>query len=221
VSRVIAVVEGQTEQDFIRDLLSPWLAARGVYIFPRLVGKPGHKGGVGEYERARQDVLLLLKQEQETSITTMFDFYGMPDSWPGRTQARTVASNRKAQIVEDAIKKDVADYLGASFNASRIVPYVQMYEFEALLFSQPPTICEVLLSPESAPKIQSIRDMYLTPEEINDNTQTSPSRRLVELFAGYQKRLHGLIAAKRIGIDVMLQECPHFSNWLGTLAKLV
>lgn len=39
------IVEGQTEQTFVRELLAPHLGHHGVFAVPRLVGKPGHKGG--------------------------------------------------------------------------------------------------------------------------------------------------------------------------------
>jgi hypothetical protein len=220
MSRFIAVVEGQTEQGFLRDVLAPWLGARGIYLTARLVGKPGHKGGVGEYQRSRRDMLLLLKQEKETVVTTMFDFYGMPDSWPGRSQAKKAAFPKKARTVEEAVRKDIATELGSSFDESRFIPYVQMHEFEALLFSHPPTICEVLLSPDSEEAMQQIRADFSTPEEINDGANTAPSKRLLNLFAEYRKRLHGLIAAKRIGVETMQAECPHFAEWLSTLEAL-
>ena len=105
MSRVIAVVEGQTEQGFVRDVLAPFLAAKNVYMTARLVGKPGHKGGDCRYARAKQDVLLLLRQESDTVVTTMFDFYALPDSWPGRTEARKAPFSRKAGIVETAVKR--------------------------------------------------------------------------------------------------------------------
>src|SRR5260221_5145423 len=73
-TRVIAVVEGHTEQPFVREVLAPWLGDRRVYMSARLVGKPGQKGGVGEYTRAKKDIVALLKQPG-TLVTTMFDFY--------------------------------------------------------------------------------------------------------------------------------------------------
>lgn len=220
MSRVIAVVEGQTEQGFIREILAPWLSARGVSITARLVGRPGRKGGVGEYQRARRDMLVLLKQEKGTTITTMFDFYGMPVSWPGRSQARSTPFAKKAQTVEAAIAKDITEELGISFDGGRFLPYVQMYEFEALLFSQPPIICEVLRCPNLEASCQKIRDDFPTPEEINDSPLTAPSKRLAKLFAGYQKHLHGLITATRVGVEVMRLECPHFAEWLRSLEGL-
>jgi len=220
MSRVIAVVEGQTEQGFVRDVLAPFLSQKSVYMTAQLVGKPGRKGGDCRYERAKRDVLALLKQEADTVVTTMFDFYALPDSWPGRAEARTVPLSQKASIVEDAVKEDVSSELGASFDKSRFRPYVQMHEFEALLFSQPATVCAVLRSPESEKGLQSIRASFGNPEEINDNFETAPSKRLLKVFADYRKRLHGLIAAKRIEIAAMRTECPHFARWVETLESL-
>jgi hypothetical protein len=82
MSRVIAVVEGPTEQRFIREVLAPWQSQFDVYIVARIIGKNGHKGGVGEYARARIDILSVLKTSDDVICTTMFDYYAMPDSWP-------------------------------------------------------------------------------------------------------------------------------------------
>jgi hypothetical protein len=220
MSRVIAVVEGQTEQGFVREVLAPFLRSQNVHMTARLVGKPGHKGGDCRYERAKRDVLALLRQEADTIITTMFDFYALPDSWPGRTGAKTALLAEKAGMVETAVHEDVCRELGKSFDKGRFRPYIQMHEFEALLFSQPATICAVLRSPESEKQVQAIRAKFSNPEEINDNSETAPSKRLLKLFADYRKRLHGSIAAQSIGIDAMRKECPHFAGWVGMLESL-
>ena len=107
MNRVVAVVEGQTEQGFVRDVLAPLLATKNIYMTARLVGKPGHKGGDCRYTRAKRDILLLLRQEADTVVTTMFDFYALPDSWPGRTAARQAPFAQKASIVETAVKTDI------------------------------------------------------------------------------------------------------------------
>jgi len=52
---VYVVVEGQTEQTFIRELLAPSLSYKGIYLHPVLIGKPGHKGGDIRFERAITD----------------------------------------------------------------------------------------------------------------------------------------------------------------------
>ena len=218
MNRVVAVVEGQTEQGFVRDVLAPFLATKNVNMDARLVGKPGHKGGDCRYPRAKRDVLLLLRQESATVVTTMFDFYALPDSWPGRTAAKQAPFAQKASIVETAVKKDLLRELGTSFDEGRFHPYIQMHEFEALLFSQPATICAVLRSPASVGTIQAIRDEFQDPEQINDNF--APSKQLLNVFVDYRKRTHGLIAAQRIGIDAMRDNCPHFAQWLGMFESL-
>jgi hypothetical protein len=220
MNRVVAVVEGQTEQGFVEGVLAQHLVTRNVYISARLVGKPGHKGGDCRYGRAKADILLLLRQESGTLVTTMFDFFALPDSWPGRNEAGHVPSDQRAAVVEEAVKKDIVGEMGKSFDESRFLPYIQMHKFEALLFSRPATICEVLRSPGSEGKVQALRDAFDNPEEINDNAATAPSKRLQSIFAGYRKRTDGLTAARRIEVDAMRDECPHFAQWLGTLESL-
>ena len=220
MSRVIAVVEGQTEQGFVREVVAPSLTARGVHLAARLVGKPGHKGGDCRYERARKDMLLLLRQERDTVITTMFDFYALPHSWPGRKKAGNAPHPRKASIVEAAVKKEILSELGASFDESRFHPYVQMYEFEALLFCDPSAVCSVLRAPQSLGDTEAIRDSFRNPEEIDDDPENAPSKRLLKMFRGYRKRIHGLIVAQRIGLETMRNECPHFAEWIALLESL-
>jgi hypothetical protein len=220
MSRVIAVVEGQTEQGFVRDVLAPFLSVKNVFLSARLVGKPGHKGGDCRYDRAKRDVLALLRQESDTIVTTMFDFYALPDSWPGRTKARAVPFLQKAGVVEAAVKDDILGQFSDSFDAMRFRPYVQMHEFEALLFSRPAVICSVLRSPNSEKEMQDIRRSFQNPEEINDNPATAPSKRILNVFADYRKRLHGLIAAQRIGINAMREVCPHFCQWVRMLESI-
>ena len=90
MSRVLALVEGQTEQAFVRDVLAPELGNRGVFISATLIGKPGHKGGIRSYESVQRDILAALKQDIGRSCTTMFDYYGLQADWPGVPEARSL-----------------------------------------------------------------------------------------------------------------------------------
>jgi hypothetical protein len=165
-------------------------------------------------------MLLLLRQEPGTAVTTMFDFYALPNSWPGRAEAARAPHRKKAGIVETALKKDIVSELGASFDEKRLCPYIQMHEFESLLFCDPSVICAVLRSPGSEECLRAIRDAFGSPEEINDNPETAPSKRLLRVFMGYRKRLHGLIATQRIGLEAMRNACPHFAQWVALLESL-
>jgi len=73
--RIYIVAEGQTEIAFVRNLLIDPFANLGVYLYPILIGKPGHKGGVISYQRAKSDIIRFLKQERNTFCTTMFDYF--------------------------------------------------------------------------------------------------------------------------------------------------
>jgi hypothetical protein len=97
------------------------------------------------------------------------------------------------------------------------MPYVQMHEFEALLFSSPAKLAESLGDEKLSSIFQTIRKEFSTPEEIDDNYDTCPSRRIEEVFQGFKKTINGITAASRIGLEKMRQECPHFNEWITKL----
>jgi hypothetical protein len=217
--RVHVLVEGQTEETFVKSVLQPYFNQRETYLFPRLIGKPGHKGGIGEYPRARRDILAAFRQETGAFCTTMFDYYGMPSSWPNRETASQQPFTNKAVTIEEAILADIAGELGTGFNRVRFIPYVQMHEFEALLFSDPKLLANGLeLSDDAA--VQGIRDQFHCPEEINDSQQTAPSKRIMGLNPGYAKVLDGVRISQKIGLNVMRAQCPHFNGWIEKLEAL-
>ncbi len=72
---------------------------------------------------------------------------------------------------------------------------------------------------EKQREFAAIRREVKTPEEIDDRPQFAPSKRIERLFPGYRKTLHGPMAAKRIGLDPIRAECPHFSGWLAKLEE--
>ncbi len=220
MNRVIAVVEGQTERTFVREVLGPWLGWKGVTMSARLVGKPGHKGGVGDFERARRDIVNLLRQESCTVVTTMFDYYGMPESWPGRRLSLGAILVRKPRVVEEAILAAVGASVGDAFDSRRFLPYVQMHEFESILFSEPEILVDVMRDKNAAGQMNAIRRQFSNPEEINDSPLTAPSKRILQLFPSYRKPLHGVLAAGRISIERIREECPHFNEWLTALELL-
>ena len=217
--RVHVLVEGQTEETFVKSVLQAHFNQHETYLFPRLLGKPGHKGGIGEYPRARQDILTTLKQDAGAFCTTMFDYYGMPNSWPNREAASQKPFAEKPSAIEQAILADVSAELGGGFNRARLIPYVQMHEFEALLFSDPKLLANGLELADDA-LVQAIRGQFGTPEAINDSQHTAPSRRILALHASYTKVLDGVRISQNIGLPTMRAQCPHFNGWIGKLEAL-
>lgn len=217
--RVHVLVEGQTEETFVKRVLQVHFNGPEVYLYPRLIGEPGHRGGVGEYLRARRDILATLKEDTSAFCTTMFDYYGMPDSWPDREAARHKAFAEKAATVENAVGADIATELGGGSTYPRFIPYVQMHEFEALLFSDVKLLADGLELADDA-ETRHIRDQFHSPEEINDSEQSAPSKRIRGLNPGYAKVTDGALISERIGLATMRAQCPHFSEWIGRLEAL-
>ena len=69
-------------------------------------------------------------------------------------------------------------------------------------------------------KLAGIRAKYPTPEDINDSPHTAPSKRIQNLFPGYDKPIHPLLAAQDIGLDAIRRECPLFNDWVTCLESI-
>ena len=102
----------------------------------------------------------------------------------------------------------------------RFIPYLQLHEYEALLFSDPIAFASGINQPQLASRFQQIRDEFPTPEDIDDDPQTAPSKRILATYRAYQKVLDGTLGARAVGIERMRQECPHFHEWVQRLEAL-
>ncbi|MDE2762563.1 MAG: DUF4276 family protein [Gemmatimonadota bacterium] len=222
--RVLAVVEGPTEERFVKGLLAEPLGRRGVFITARRPGHPGRQGGVPPWRNLQRELVGLLKEDANRHVTTMFDYYGMPVSWPGREEARNSSHAEKAELVEQAMLHRIGEALGGDPRTLRFIPYVQMHEFEALLFSKPQLLAEVVSGERHTRRVpqelERIVAAFGSPEEIDDNPDTAPSKRILALAPQYQKVIDGNLAASRIGLAAMRRKCPHFAGWVGRLRAL-
>jgi hypothetical protein len=220
VTRVVVIVEGQTEESFVNDVLAEAMWPAEVYLTPILLGVPGHKGGRTSYARVKKDVLLHLKQDKAAYCSTMLDFYGLGPGFPGTPVPIGLTSIAKAARVEQAMKADVCELVPDLRPDVRFLPYVQMHEYEGLLFSDPRLFAEAINQRHLAEAFQEVRAGFPTPEDIDDDPITAPSKRILRAFGSYRKVLDGTIAARRVGIEAMRRECPHFRDWLARLQAL-
>ena len=204
MNRLLVHVEGQTEEQFVNELLAPHLYGHGFSrVGARLVGNArqrDRRGGARAWSTVRREIANHLKEDPGCLATTMVDYYGMPETgpraWPGRLQAtRHGSSSERASTVEDALSKDIAFEMGSDFDQKRFIAYVAMHEFEALLFSDCDRFGQGIGRPELTHRFQEIRDQFASPEEIDDSPDTAPSKRVAELVPGYQKPLMGSLAS--------------------------
>lgn len=219
--RVHIICEGQTEETFVKELLSPHFLSMEIYLSPSLIGKPGHKGGAVKFDRLSLDLRNRLLGDTTAYCSTFFDFYALPVDFPGKQVAgMCVAIKDKSAAICDHLTKSLQDKLRDSNVMRRFIPYVQMYEFEALLFSDCNGFAKGIDRFHLAANFQSIRDSFGSPEEINDSINTAPSRRVLELVSQYEKPVLGTLAALEIGLKTMRSECKLFDTWLKKLEAL-
>ncbi len=222
---VYIVVEGKTEQTFVRDVLAPYMALRGVYLSAMRIGVPGHKGGNVRFERAQQDIGRLLQQRSDIYVSTMFDFFRIDSYWPGLENIRdriqqgiTFSAVEKAKVLERATLTKLKAQLPAYEIEKRFIPYIEMHEFEALLFSDANILADKIKI--SVQKINAILADYNSPEDINSESSKAPSKRLEKWVTGYKKVIMGKVISESIGIEKIRQECLHFDCWLRHLEHL-
>lgn len=220
--RLYIICEGQTEEEFINNLLARHLHPYGVHPIPIVIGTRGHKGGNVNYQRLRRNIRNTLLQERACYCSVLIDYYGLPPDFPGKLESKS-----------EIILPDVAEAFSASFENAlrndigensirRFIPYVQMHEFEALLFSDPTRFATGISRPDLHVKFQGIRNGYASPEHINDDPNTAPSKQVIDVLPGYerQKPLLGVLAALEIGLPKIRRECPLFDAWLAKLENL-
>jgi hypothetical protein len=112
-ARANIIAEGQTEETFIRELLSPHLSERGVYVAVRRVETSRaagriRRGGMTRYTKAKRDIQRWLKEDSQAHLTTMFDLYGLPADFPGLGRARKVSdAYEKVSLIEEALAADI------------------------------------------------------------------------------------------------------------------
>ena len=221
MKRVYVLCEGSTERTFIREVLQPEYAT--LHLIPVLPGHssaPARHGGNIRYARIRPELLNLLKMDPAGFCTTMLDFYALGQGFPGRDSSKGKSPLDRGCMIEQAMEQDITAAMGHGFDNSRFRAYLSMHEFEALLFSNPVRLADALGRPEAAGTLLSIRAEFTTPEDINDDVLTAPSKRLQQVFRRYDKVVGGNVAALSVGVEAMRRECPHFSQWLGWFDNL-
>ena len=224
MKRVCIVCEGQTEETFVRDVLAPAFYHLNLNLIPEMVEtSPGHKGGALKYDRVKRHLRNTLRQSSAPVVTTLFDLYRLDSDFPSfaASQAQPDLS-RRLNVLKQALHADVVAEAGCQ--PERFIPYIQPYEFEALLFSDVPTLTRIEPGWQSATAaLAAARAVAESPEHINDRPETKPAAHLERELnnPSYRKRRHGPIAAQKIGLAKIEAECAFFAAWLAQIRELV
>jgi hypothetical protein len=220
--RLHITAEGQTEQAFAKTVLAPHLASFDVFVDARRVLTSKDKraakecrGGLLSYDKAKRDMQNWLKEDNhpECRFTTMFDLYALPNDFPGHSEVQRESDKyRRVEQLESAMAQDIND--------SRMIPYIQLHEFEALILADPQQLDWEYL--EHDRPITNLKTMVAghNPELINDGATTAPSKRILAEIPEYDKVTAGVSVAAKIGLLTLREKCRHFNDWLTGLEQL-
>ncbi|MEK7722846.1 MAG: DUF4276 family protein [Acidobacteriota bacterium] len=211
---LIIVVEGDTEEEFVKDLLLPYFHGHEIYdVRPiKISTKAGFKGGFVNYDHLKRDVTRYLKEHKTRIVTTFVDYFRLPNSVPKYSECQQIHFiDARIECLENSISE--------TFQTDRFIPYIQKHEFEALLFSSNAGFESYFEN--IAKETQKIINQYPNPEDINDQPHTAPSKRLLALNYSYDKVNDGNIIALEIGLETILEKCPRFRNWIETIIEKV
>jgi len=225
MARLYLFAEGMTELTFADTVLKPHLANFSVYLHsPILIAhakKRGkvHRGGGRKYVPMKNDILRFLAQEKGDDVffTTMIDLYAIHADFPGLTEAGKLCHMpyKRVESLEQSFAKDICD--------RRFVPYIQLHEYEAVLFTDP-TCFGYFYSQHrrQITALKAIADDHNSPELINDGPHSAPSKRIVAQLPDYEdaKSVLGPQVAELIGLNEIRNKCPHFASWLSRLETL-
>ena len=210
MKRIIIVCEGPTEQEFCYNVLAPEFIKYNIILEAPLI-KHSH-GGIVSWKTLKSQLVKHL-YETDVYVSMLIDYYGIKKNhnFPGWQEAQDITDkyNRMTFLFEK-MNDDLPTQL-----QNRFLPYIQLHEFEGLLFSDISVMQNHFTKEElNINALQEAVNKYENPEMINDNPNTAPSKRLQNAISGYNKVLYGKILAMDIGIDKIREKCPLFNDWV-------
>jgi len=222
--RLNITAEGQTELEYAKRAIADHLVHFQVTVDSRCVmtSKSRHKmyrGGLLDYAKAKKDLQNWMREDQspEVRFTTMFDLYALPDDFPGFAASMTISDPyQRVKFLENALSEDINDL--------RFIPYLQLHEFEALLFTK----IELLMDayPWAEKEVAGLKALLAqygeNPELINTGRTTAPSKKIIAQIPEYDgnKVSVGAPLVELIGIPALKKTCIHFGEWMTKLEEL-
>ena len=184
MKRLAIIVEGLTEYEFVYKLLQEHL----LKIDIKVINLRGGRISVSSMQNSAKKLV-----HSHDYVTTLVDYYRFAD-------------NTYRQKTVDDLEQEMMQ----AVPQENFIPYIQKYEFEALIFSDI-TIAEKKYG-------SSFSGKFANPEDINHDQP--PSKRLTAQFPDYSKILGGVNILEKIGLKKIRSECPRFSAWLEKLENL-
>lgn len=218
MKRLIVICEGETEQGFCNTVLSPYFLSKSILVDAPLIKHSN--GGIVRWEIIKKQIETTLVKESSAYVTLLIDYYGLYKKYefPGWTDAEQIVNKYdRMNYLETQMSEDINERV-----RYRFIPYLQLHEFEGILFSNVEVFKQIIPAEELIgwdELVQVIAD-YPNPEMINTSKENSPSHRLQRIIHGYNKIVYGNILAESIGLSTIRQKCPRFDSWLNSIELL-
>jgi len=207
---IVVVCEGETEETFVRRVLSGRLTQKTL--------KPSCLGGIepNGYKKLVGAVRQWLRTKGITHVTTMIDLYKLPSDFPRKTQAHS-DPYKKVRSLEQALAEEIQD--------ARFIPYIMLHEFEALLLTK--TGLEIIRkrarvgkNDRSWKELQRDLARVRKPEMLNDGANSHPSARIKAIWPRFKKTTDGVGILEQVPWEELCAECHHFGDWIRKLEAL-
>ena len=218
MKRIIIICEGPTEVEFCKDVLYSHFFTKGILIHTPLIKKSG--GGIVPWSNLKRQIENHLIQDRQATVTTLIDYYGIKDNFnfPQWEISKTIPDkNERMLLLESSIANDLNDEI-----RHRFFPYIQLHEFEGLLFNDISIFINLIPNEDFLNKkdLTATIEQNPNPELINDTPDNAPSYRLKRLIKGYNKIVYGAILAEAIGLERIRHKSPRFNQWIENLENV-
>ena len=219
MTRLNITAEGFSEERFATDLLRPHLFNFDIYVEVRKVltnRKLRKRGGIVSYRKFRNDVTQWFKECPDVYHTSLIDLYGLTTDFPGHITTKHLQPYVRVREMERLLKEDLG--------FQKFIPYIQLHEFEALLYADTTEMEQWLglynkIDRNCFTKIRHSAPNN-NPELINESPETAPSKRILSVCNSYDKINDGILILKEIGLKKLRTECLHFNEWLTRLESI-
>lgn len=142
---------------------------------------------------------------------------GLQQCWIIISFHRTYRESAGIQERKKQNQRQIWEDLNQELSCIEFFPYIQMHEYEALLFSDINGFYKTEMKPAAIAELEKEVKKFPTPEHINNSEQTAPSKRILRVYPYYQKVSDGTIAVEAVGIKTMKEKCLHFAGWVKRL----
>jgi hypothetical protein len=212
MKRIIIIGEGPTEQAFCNDVLQPHFNKLDIFIQNPTIKKSN--GGIVAWAILKKEIEIYLKSDKAAYVTTLIDYYGILDKhvYPEWIEAHKKPNKAdRMTLLENAMVNGIDESL-----RHRFIPYVQLHEFEGLLFTNFSAFENNFSTEEFVNKkaFKEIFDTHPNPEDINNNPISAPSVRIKQNIPVYSKVAYGSLIAQETGLQQIRNKCPRFNNWV-------